>query len=170
MYCTLLHRYRSSRLGHHVQCAVTKLPDTSREQKALCTALQVVMDSKGFAKLCKESKIMSGRLDLTRVDLCFTKCCDKVRCHPPTKLWLSTLYHCSSMPMPSAATRCAARLQLPVLPPVRCSRRLHRIWPVPDFIERVSEVQLNTHAFWLRCPLSLQLMSLRHLLKVSMAQ
>ena len=39
---------------------------------------QVVMDSKGFSKLCKESKIMSGRLDLTRVDLCFTKCCDKV--------------------------------------------------------------------------------------------
>jgi p25-alpha len=39
----------------------------------------VLMDSKGFAKLCKESKIMSGRLDLTRVDLCFTKACDRVR-------------------------------------------------------------------------------------------
>ena len=39
----------------------------------------VLMDSKGFAKLAKESKIMSGRLDLTRVDLCFTKCSDRVR-------------------------------------------------------------------------------------------
>jgi p25-alpha len=39
----------------------------------------VLMDSKGFAKLCKESDIMGGSLDLTRVDLCFTKACDKVR-------------------------------------------------------------------------------------------
>jgi p25-alpha len=45
----------------------------------------VVMDSKGFAKLCKESDIMGSRLDLTRVDLCFTKACDKVRCVPPRR-------------------------------------------------------------------------------------
>ena len=47
--------------------------------QAVAKPKAVVMDSKGFAKLCKESKIMSGRLDLTRVDLCFTKCCDKAR-------------------------------------------------------------------------------------------
>jgi hypothetical protein len=46
--------------------------------QAMAKPKSVVMDSKGFAKLCKESKIMSGRLDLTRVDLCFTKCSDKV--------------------------------------------------------------------------------------------
>lgn len=40
----------------------------------------VVMDSKGFAKLCKEAQIMAGNLDLTRVDLSFTKCSNKV-CH-----------------------------------------------------------------------------------------
>lgn len=38
----------------------------------------VVMDSKGFAKLCKEAQIMCGNLDLTRVDLSFTKCSNKV--------------------------------------------------------------------------------------------
>ena len=38
----------------------------------------VVMDSKGFAKLCKEAQIMGGNLDLTRVDLSFTKCSNKV--------------------------------------------------------------------------------------------
>lgn len=40
---------------------------------------RVVMDSKGFAKLCKEAQIMGGNLDLTRVDLSFTKCSNKVR-------------------------------------------------------------------------------------------
>lgn len=38
----------------------------------------VLMDSKGFAKFCKETRIMRGRLDLTRVDLIFTKFCNKV--------------------------------------------------------------------------------------------
>lgn len=38
----------------------------------------VVMDSKGFAKLCKEAQLMGGNLDLTRVDLSFTKCSNKV--------------------------------------------------------------------------------------------
>lgn len=43
----------------------------------------VLMDSKGFAKFCKECRIMRGRLDLTRVDLIFTKFCNKVCSLPP---------------------------------------------------------------------------------------
>lgn len=40
---------------------------------------EIRMDSKAFAKLMKEAGVMEGKLNLTRVDLCFTKCCDKVR-------------------------------------------------------------------------------------------
>lgn len=38
----------------------------------------IKMDSKAFSKLMKEAGVMVGKLDLTRVDLCFTKCCNKV--------------------------------------------------------------------------------------------
>ena len=48
----------------------------------------VMMDSKGFAKFCKESRIMRGRLDLTRVDLIFTKFCNKARSPPRPSLFL----------------------------------------------------------------------------------
>jgi hypothetical protein len=54
-------------------------------------AKDVRMDSKAFAKLMKEAGVMEGRLNLTRVDLCYAKCCDKAR--PPSCLscfaWLS---------------------------------------------------------------------------------
>jgi hypothetical protein len=39
---------------------------------------KVKMDSKAFAKLMKEAGMMEGKLNLTRVDLCFTKFCNKV--------------------------------------------------------------------------------------------
>ena len=48
----------------------------------------VLMDSKGFAKFCKESRLMRGRLDLTRVDLIFTKFCNKARSPPRPSLFL----------------------------------------------------------------------------------
>ena len=42
-------------------------------------ARDVRMDGKAFAKVIKEAGVMSKTLDTTRVDLCFTKSCDKVR-------------------------------------------------------------------------------------------
>lgn len=36
------------------------------------------MDSKAFSKLMKDAGLMYGKLNLTRVDLCYTKCCEKV--------------------------------------------------------------------------------------------
>jgi hypothetical protein len=38
----------------------------------------VRMDGKAFAKVIKEASLMGKALDPTRVDLCFTKCTDKV--------------------------------------------------------------------------------------------
>jgi hypothetical protein len=65
--------------------------------EAMAKPKSVVMDSKAFAKLCKESKIMSGRLDLTRVDLCFTKCSDKVLASASSQLCLYRAVH--SLPL-----------------------------------------------------------------------
>lgn len=39
---------------------------------------KVRMDSKAFAKIMKDAGVMCGKLNLARVDLCFTKCYDKV--------------------------------------------------------------------------------------------
>lgn len=46
--------------------------------RVIMTVDDVRMDSKSFAKLMKEAGVLHGKLNLTRVDLCFTKCCDKV--------------------------------------------------------------------------------------------
>lgn len=44
---------------------------------------QIKMDSKAFAKLMKDAAVMEGKLDLTRVDLCYAMCCNKVILRPP---------------------------------------------------------------------------------------
>lgn len=47
---------------------------------------QIKMESKAFAKLMKEAGVMEGKLNLTRVDLCFTKCCSKASSYCTTKI------------------------------------------------------------------------------------
>lgn len=56
---------------------------------------------------------MSGRLDLTRVDLCFTKCCDKVRIvweSHATRVPAAPSAHCSCMCMHACAAFALAGL------------------------------------------------------------
>eukprot|EP00892_Ulva_mutabilis_P010007 jgi/Ulvmu1/7379/UM036_0039.1 len=54
------------------------------------------MDSKAFAKLMKDAGVMYGKLNLTRVDLCFTKCCDKVGKRMSFEQFLNGLAECAA--------------------------------------------------------------------------
>lgn len=53
-------------------------------------ALQVAMDGASFAKLCRDSGLLGGKLNTTSVDIAFSKAKAKVRCSTAGIIWNTT--------------------------------------------------------------------------------